>query len=62
MRNHTQQATHLAHQLLMQDPETKEELFPCEEPKSLEDGSFQIVVTNAARTRKWKHTICTEEV
>lgn len=47
--------------LLFQDPETGEELRPACEPKD-ECGGIAIYVSNKDGTRKWKHTIRTEEI
>jgi hypothetical protein len=51
----------LAAQILMTDPETDEELCPCAAPEAV-DGVLVLLVTNKDGTRKWKHSIKTEEV
>lgn len=50
-----------ANQILCTDPDTGEELRPYREPESI-DGSFVIYLENKDGTRKWKHTVKTEEV
>lgn len=50
-----------ANKILFSDPETSEELRPYRDPESI-DGSFVIYVENKDGSRKWKHTIKTEEV
>lgn len=49
-----------AHNILLQDPETGEELFPTACPED-ENGSLVLYVENKGGKRKWKHTILTEE-
>jgi hypothetical protein len=61
MKN-TATAAQLAARLLMEDPETHEPLFPSSDITDVGDGSFQFTVENATGTRKWKHTIRTEEI
>ena len=52
----------LANNILFQDPETGEELRPLSAPDSDENGDLVLLVENKSGTRKWKHTIRTEEV
>lgn len=47
--------------ILLQDPETQEELRPVGDPKAV-DGSLVLIVENKGGDRRWKHTIRTEEV
>ncbi len=49
------------HNILLQDVETGEELFPVECPEDV-DGSLVLIVENKGGTRKWKHTILTEQI
>ncbi len=58
-----------AARLLMSDPETHEELRPVADPvdaardaKNSMGGGYELIVANKSGTRKWKHTIRTEEV
>jgi hypothetical protein len=51
----------LAASILMQDPETGEELRPTGAPDTV-GASLVFIVGNRDGTRKWKHTITTEEV
>ena len=50
-----------AAEMLLRDPETKEELCPCGAPKDNGDGSFSFEVVKREGARKYKHTIRTEE-
>ena len=51
----------LANTLIFEDPETGEELAPTSPPESTKEGMV-IFVSNEDGTKKWKHTIKTEEV
>lgn len=52
----------LANNILFQDPETGEELRSFSAPDDDENGNLILLVENKSGTRKWKHTIRTEEV
>lgn len=52
----------LANNILFQDPETGEELRPMCAPDDDENGDLILLVENKDGSRKWKHTIKTEEV
>lgn len=48
--------------MLLKDPETREELRLAGDPIINDDGSYSLMMENKAGDRKWKHTIRTEEV
>lgn len=50
-----------ANKLLFTDPITDEELRPFRDPESI-DGGLVIYVENKDGSRKWAHTIKTEEI
>jgi len=52
----------LANNILFQDPETGEELRPISAPDEDDNYDLVLLVENKDGTRKWKHTIRTEEV
>jgi hypothetical protein len=51
----------LANSLLFEDPETGEELRPEGLPVS-ENGLMVVIASNKSRSRRWKHSIKTEEI
>lgn len=51
----------LAFNLLFRDPENDEELRPTGPPHNI-NGALVITVSNRDGTRKWKHSIQTEEL
>lgn len=48
--------------LFLSDPENQEELRLMAPPRDLGNGSFQLDVSSRDGTRKWRHTIRTEEI
>ena len=51
-----------ANQFLLEDPETGEELRPFSAPQTDDQGSICLKVENKDGSRKWMHTIKTEEI
>lgn len=51
----------LCYNILLQDPETGEDLCPSGPPED-ENGELVLFVENRDGARKWKHSIRTEEI